>query len=45
MINEKMAMEANENFYKAFNARDLGAMKRFGVLRKMLFVSILAGTL
>ena len=27
MINGKMAVEANENFYKAFNSRDLDAMK------------------
>mgnify|MGYP002630210266 CR=1 FL=1 len=28
MINEKLAMEANERFYRAFNARDLDAMKK-----------------
>ena len=28
MINEKIVMEANANFYKAFNARDLDAMKQ-----------------
>ena len=28
MINGKMAREANRNFYKAFNARDLDAMKK-----------------
>ena len=28
MINGKMAVEANENFYKAFNSRDLDAMKK-----------------
>ena len=27
MKNEELAMTANESFYKAFNARDLGAMK------------------
>ena len=27
MINEEQALAANENFYKAFNARDLDAMK------------------
>ena len=28
MINGKMVLKANENFYKAFNANDLDAMKK-----------------
>lgn len=28
MKNEELAMAANDNFYKAFNARDLDAMKK-----------------
>ena len=28
MVNRKMAKEANEDFYKAFNARDLDSMKK-----------------